>query len=130
LSRWERFIGFLVCVLGAVACFLISFFIGLPFLAVKPSKFAVSFSLGSLLFMAGFMVLQGPINHLKHMFSKDRLPFTTCYLTSLGLTLYFALARKSYFGSLICAIVQIIALASYFAAYFPGGISTLRFGAR
>lgn len=47
LSRWERFSGFLLCTLGAAACFLISFFIGLPLLALKPRKFAVSFSLGS-----------------------------------------------------------------------------------
>jgi len=34
----------------------------------------------------------------------------------------------SYFGSLIGAVVQVIALLSYVLAYFPGGIQTLRFG--
>lgn len=42
LSRWERFLGFLICTAGAAACFMLSFFIGLPLLAVKPRKFAVS----------------------------------------------------------------------------------------
>ena len=41
LSRWERFLGFLICSAGAAACFSLSFFIGLPLLAVKPRKFAV-----------------------------------------------------------------------------------------
>jgi len=41
LSRWERFLGFLICSAGAAACFALSFFIGLPLLAVKPRKFAV-----------------------------------------------------------------------------------------
>lgn len=38
-----------------------------------------------------FSVLIGPINHIKHLVSKDRLPFSLVYLGSLGLTLYFAL---------------------------------------
>lgn len=38
-----------------------------------------------------FSVLIGPINHLKHLFSKDRLPFSVVYFSSLGLTLYFSL---------------------------------------
>ena len=33
----------------------------------------------------------GPINHIKHLVSKERLPFSAVYFSSLGLTLYFAL---------------------------------------
>jgi Got1/Sft2-like family len=94
-----------------------------------------------------FSVLIGPINHLKHLISKERLPFSIAYLSSLGLTLYFALGVRqspkpicsydhtnnptqphSYFGSLVGAIVQVIALVSYVLAYFPGGSQTLWFG--
>jgi hypothetical protein len=35
---------------------------------------------------------------------------------------------RSTLGTLVASIVQVIALLSYFAAYFPGGITTLRFG--
>ncbi|OBZ74919.1 Protein transport protein SFT2 [Grifola frondosa] len=91
-------------------------------------KFALAFSLGSLLVMFGFSVLIGPINHIKHLVTKERLPFSVAYLASLGLTLYFALGAHSYIGSLIGAIIQIVALASYVLAYFPGGTQTLRFG--
>lgn len=129
LSRWERFLGFLLCIGGAAACFAVSFFIGLPMLAIKPRKFAVSFSLGSVrplpflpsrswsrflrlketddgcsrccdvqvLFMVGFAVLQGPVAHLKHIFTPDRLPFTLAYFGSLILTLFFALVASSLF---------------------------------
>lgn len=38
-----------------------------------------------------FSVLIGPLNHIKHLVSKERLPFSLTYLASLGLTLYFAL---------------------------------------
>ncbi|KAI0742694.1 ER-to-golgi vesicle protein transport Sft2 [Daedaleopsis nitida] len=127
LSRWERLLGFGACLIGAAVCFLVAF-MTIPVIALRPSKFALSFSLGSLLVMFGFSVLIGPINHLKHLISKERLPFSIAYLASLGLTLYFSLGAQSYLGSLIGAIVQVVALVSYVLAYFPGGTQTLRFG--
>ncbi|KAI0085601.1 SFT2-domain-containing protein [Irpex rosettiformis] len=127
LSRWDRLLGFGGCLIGAAVCFFVSF-ITLPMIALRPSKFALSFSLGSLLVMFGFAVLIGPLAHIKHLISRERLPFSVAYLSSLGLTLYFSLGAHSYLGSLICAIVQVIALLSYIVAYFPGGTQTLRFG--
>ncbi|OCH88951.1 ER-to-golgi vesicle protein transport Sft2 [Obba rivulosa] len=127
LSRWERLLGFGGCLIGAAVCFFVAF-LTLPLLAVRPAKFALAFSLGSILVMFGFSVLIGPINHAKHLVSKERLPFSIAYITSLGLTLYFSLGAHSYIGSLIGAIVQVIALVSYVLAYFPGGTQTLRFG--
>lgn len=129
LSRWERLLGFAGCLLGAGVCFFVAF-LTLPLLAVRPHKFALAFSLGSLLVMFGFSVLIGPINHLKHLVSKERLPFSLAYLASLGATLYFSLGAHSYIGSLIGAIIQVVALLSYVLAYFPGGVQTLRFGSQ
>ncbi|KAJ7223085.1 ER-to-golgi vesicle protein transport Sft2 [Mycena pura] len=127
LSRWERLLGFGGCLVGAAVCFFVTF-ITLPFLALpgRPRKFALSFSLGSMLVMFGFSVLIGPINHLKHLVSAERLPFTLVYFSSLGLTIFFALGPHSYLGSLVCSVVQILALISYVLAYFPGGSATLR----
>ncbi|KAI9057541.1 ER-to-golgi vesicle protein transport Sft2 [Trametes sanguinea] len=127
LSRWERLLGFGACLIGAAVCFFVAF-LTLPWIALRPAKFALAFSLGSLLVMFGFAVLIGPINHLKHLFSKERLPFSIAYLASLGLTLYFSLGAHSYIGSMVGAIVQVVALVTYVAAYFPGGTQTLRFG--
>ncbi|KAF5361404.1 hypothetical protein D9758_006259 [Tetrapyrgos nigripes] len=144
LSRWERLLGFGACLIGAAVCFLVAFLTMLRYgynrqsvptgirpnlrSQSRPSKFALSFSLGSLLVMIGFSVLIGPINHLKHLVSKERLPFTFIYFSSLGLTLYFTLGLHSFFGSLICAVIQIVALVAYVLAYFPGGTQTLRMG--
>jgi hypothetical protein len=50
LSRWERFLGFLLCCAGAAVCFFVAFFT-LPLLALRPAKFAVAFSMGNLLFI-------------------------------------------------------------------------------
>ncbi|KAG1774720.1 Got1/Sft2-like family-domain-containing protein [Suillus placidus] len=91
LSRWERLLGFGACLLGAAVCFFVAF-MTLPFLAINPAKFALAFSLGSLLVMFGFSVLIGPLNHAKHLISKERLPFTLVYFASLGLTLYFSIS--------------------------------------
>ncbi|KAJ7584795.1 ER-to-golgi vesicle protein transport Sft2 [Mycena floridula] len=124
LSSWERLLGFGVCLIGASVCFFVAFLT-----LLRPSKFALSFSLGSLLVMFGFSVLIGPINHLKHLISKERLPFTLVYIGSLGATLYASLVRSSWIWSLICGAVQVIALIAYILAYFPGGSSTLRLGA-
>ena len=38
-----------------------------------------------------FALLWGPMNHLKHLFSMTRLPFTTAYFGTMFATLYFAL---------------------------------------
>ncbi|KAG1789488.1 Got1/Sft2-like family-domain-containing protein [Suillus plorans] len=127
LSRWERLLGFGACLLGAAVCFFVAF-MTLPFLAINPAKFALAFSLGSLLVMFGFSVLIGPLNHAKHLISKERLPFTLVYFSSLGLTLYFSISVHSYLGSLLAGVVQVVSLVAYVLAYFPGGTQTLRFG--
>ncbi|PPQ63455.1 hypothetical protein CVT24_004987 [Panaeolus cyanescens] len=145
LSRWERLLGFGGCLIGAAVCFFVAF-LTLPLLAIKyvqliqtlqcanqiyperPAKFALAFSLGSLLVMFGFSVLVGPINHIKHLCTKERLPFSAVYFGSLGLTLYFSLGAHSYLGSLLAGAIQVVALVAYVLAYFPGGTQTLRLG--
>lgn len=71
-----------------------------------------------------FSVLIGPINHVKHLVSKERLPFSLVYFGSLGLTLYSSLGvssiwvhecptpltfpqAHSYLGSLIFGGIQV-----------------------
>ncbi|KJA24852.1 hypothetical protein HYPSUDRAFT_135462 [Hypholoma sublateritium FD-334 SS-4] len=127
LSRWERMLAFGGCLVGAAVCFFVAF-LTLPFLPLKPAKFALSFSLGSLLVMFGFSILIGPLTHLRHLVSAERLPFSAVYFASLALTLYFALGPQSYLGSLVAGAVQVVALVAYVIAYFPGGTQTLRLG--
>ncbi len=50
------------------------------------------------------------------------------YFASLGLTLYFSLGPKWILPTMLAAVVQIVALLFYLAAYFPGGTTTLRYG--
>ncbi|EDP41840.1 hypothetical protein MGL_3842 [Malassezia globosa CBS 7966] len=103
LSHWDRFLGFIACLVGSALCFLFSFlFVQPPILLARPHKFALAFTLGSLLFMIG-------------------------YMTSMALTLYFALGAQKRLPTVLFAIMQIGCLLTYLANYFPGGVTTLRY---
>lgn len=56
-------------------------------------------SFGSLLFLASFAAVMGPMNYVYHLFSAPRLPFTAAYFGSIIMTLVFAL--KVRIGSLV-----------------------------
>ncbi|CAN6625358.1 protein transport protein Sft2p [Trichomonascus vanleenenianus] len=129
LSRWDRLLIFSICLLGAAACFALCFFL-LPLLAVKPRKFAVLWSLGSLLFIISFGVLQGPLSYLKHLTSAARLPFTIAYFGSIFATLVFSLGMRSVILTVPAIIVQILAALWYAVSYFPMGSQGLRFASR
>jgi len=50
LSQWDRLIVFGCCVLGAAACFIMAFVL-MPVLVLKPRKFVVLWTVGSILFL-------------------------------------------------------------------------------
>ena len=54
-------------------------------------------SIGSVLFLASWAVLMGPIIYVKHLISEPRLPFTAAYFGSIGMTLFSAIG--------VCALV-------------------------
>jgi len=133
LSRWDRMLVFGACNLAALVCFVICFAL-FPIMATKPSKFAVLWSVGSILFLASFAAVMGPVAYIKHLASAPRLPFTAAYFGSIGLTLYFSLGLRSVFLTIPCALVQLACLVWYLISYFPMGASGLRlastYGAR
>lgn len=88
-----------------------------------PSKFAITFSLGSGLMIASLGALKGWKEMFGSMASKERLPFTAAYVGSLLATLYAALAMQSYVLSLLSCVAQVVTLVYYVASFFPGGAS-------
>jgi len=133
LSRWDRLLAFTACNLGAAACFVLCFFM-FPVLSLRPRKFAVLWTVGSLLFLSSWAILQGPVNYAKHLLSAPRLPFTAAYFGSIGLTLFSSISLHSTILTMLAAICQLVALAWYLVSYFPMGSTGLRyasqFGAR
>ena len=88
-----------------------------------PSKFAITFSVGSALILASLGALKGWQQMFGQMASKERLPFTAAYIGSLVATLYASLMMRSYVFSLLSCVAQVITLVYYVASFFPGGAS-------
>lgn len=129
LSRVQRLIGFSICVSLGIFFFSAAMFL-LPVLLLKARKFSLLFTLGSLFLILSFSFLWGPVNHLKHLFSKDRLIFTCTYFGTLFMTLYFAMARHSTPWTVLFAVLQLIALIWFLLSYIPGGYTGISFFTR
>ncbi|KAF2686609.1 SFT2-domain-containing protein [Lentithecium fluviatile CBS 122367] len=131
LSRWDRMLVFGGLLLAALALFATC--IGLlftPIFLLKPSKLAILWSMGSILFLAAFAVMNGPKAFALHLASAPRLPFTAAYFGSIALTLFCSLKLHSFFLTFIAMVVQLGALVFYLVSYFPMGTTGLRFAAR
>ncbi|KAG5546753.1 hypothetical protein RHGRI_018808 [Rhododendron griersonianum] len=105
----------------------IAFTMFLPVIVLVPQKFALCFTLGCCLIIGSFFALKGPKNQLEHMLSKERLPFTLGFLSTMVGTIYVSMALHSYILSVLFSILQVIALAYYAVSYFPGGSAGMKF---
>lgn len=99
----------------------------LPVMVVMPRKFAICFTLGCLFIILSFFALKGPKNQLLHMASKERLPLTIGFFTSMAATIYVSMVLRSYLLSVIFSGVQVVALLYYVVSYFPGGSAGMKF---
>lgn len=124
LSRWDRMLIFALTFGGSACCYLICIFL-FPVLALKPRKFALLWSLGSILFLVSFGVLQGFQAYLLHLCSSTRIIFTVVFITSIILTLVSSLSLKSTLLLIIFAVIQLISALWYTVSYFPLGKQTL-----
>ncbi|KAK1828233.1 protein transport protein SFT2 [Podospora conica] len=125
LSRWDRYLIFGACNLGALACFVICFAL-FPVLSLKPRKLVVLWTLGSILFLSSFAAIMGPWQYVAHLASTPRLPFTAAYFGSLGLTIYFSMGLHNTILTLFSALFQLACLIWYLVSYFPMGSTGLR----
>lgn len=129
MNYQQRFKVFCGLILLSALFFALGFFVGLPMMAVRPQKFALSFTFGSLTFMSSFAILRGPQVHFISMFQSERLPFTIVYLFSMFMTLYCTFhtyGPKAYVLVMACSILQIMALLWYLVTFLPGGSQGLK----
>ena len=75
LTKKQRIIGFMTSLILGMICFGLAVSL-LPLLMLNPRKFSLLFSLGSAFTLSSFSFLWGPYNHLVHLLSRERLPFT------------------------------------------------------
>lgn len=128
LTWFQRMAGFSICIAGGLACFMIAFFVGIPLIVGRPSKFAVSFTLGSLLWMASFAILRGPMTHLRALVSKERILFTITYFGSMAFVLVASLYLRSQLLTLVGTVIEGFAFLWYFASYSPFSGGSIRLG--
>mmetsp|Transcript_13274 Transcript_13274/g.25350 ORF Transcript_13274/g.25350 Transcript_13274/m.25350 type:complete len:253 (-) Transcript_13274:1126-1884(-) len=124
MNYQQRFQIFCVCLLLSCVFFGLGFFVGVPLLTVRPQKFALSFTCGSITFMSSFAILKGPYEHFKSMLAYDRIHFTVVYLGSMMMTLYLTFTvggAQGYLLVLGASALQLLALLWYLVTFLPGG---------
>lgn len=97
-------------------------------LAIRPQKFALSFTFGSILFMGSFAILKGPMAHLKSLFVREQILFTTIYFMSIFMTLYLTFTYGGASGYVLvmgASGCQLMALLWYLISFLPGGSAGL-----
>ncbi|TGZ74886.1 hypothetical protein CRM22_000694 [Opisthorchis felineus] len=130
-SRRQRLLGFVLCLLAASFCLCLAMaflpLIGTPF-GIR--KYVLLHTLGSILLIGSFSFLWGPWNHLKSMFSRERLAFTLSFLFSLFAGLYAVLVWHSALCAGLALLVQISLICWQIVDSIPGGQAGLRAIAR
>ncbi|XP_031841034.1 uncharacterized protein LOC116430694 [Nomia melanderi] len=129
MTRMQRLIMFIVCFSMGVLCFCLSAMY-IPVLLLKARKFALLYTLGSVFFLSSFCFLLGPLSYLKSLFTAERRCFTVSYFATLIGTLYFALHLQSTPLTVLCAVLQLIAMLSFLVSHIPGGTKGLMFFTR
>ncbi|VFQ62105.1 unnamed protein product [Cuscuta campestris] len=114
--------------LGAGVFFIfLAFTMFLSVMVIMPQKFAICFTIGCSFIIGSFFALKGPKNQLSHMISKERLPFTAGFVSSMVGTIYFSMVMQSYVLCVLFSVMQVLALSYYAISYFPGGSAGLKF---
>ena len=129
MNYQQRFQAFSVLLLLSALFFALGFFVGVPMLTIRPQKFALSFTCGSVTFMGSFAILKGPYEHAASMVTRERLPFTTVYVGSMLLTLYLTFTvggAQGYLLVLAASTMQLFALMWYLITFLPGGATGMR----
>lgn len=116
LTFQQRVIGFCVC-LGIGALVSVLSFITLW--NKEYLEFAVLNTLGNVFAVCSSLFLAGPKKQLKKMFEETRLIATIMFLSMMVLTFIAALAIKWVWLTIICCILQYLAMGWYGLSYIP-----------
>lgn len=82
-------------------------------------------SMGSLLFVVSFGILQGPHAYVRHLLSRERFVFTVVFFGSVLFTIYASVVMKSTIITILSSVVELFAVLYYTVSYFPFGATTL-----
>lgn len=130
-SRLKNFF-ILLFVAGFLFVFAFSF---LPVILLFPQKFALLFSLASLVMQVALSYLKNSfVEYLQALFSKENAIVSGVYFASMFFTLYAAGVLGSYLIVIVACAVQGFAILWYVFSMFPGGktgfLSLFKYGMR
>ena len=117
----RRFRAFALLLVTSMVMFGLAFTLGLPILVIRPQKFALAFTTGSIFFCTALAVVRGVGPFLRSFLTSKRLPYALAYALTLLLTLWAACIRRSYILTVVFASVQIGGLAWTALMNMPGG---------
>lgn len=117
LSWSTRIKGFLICfILGCALSILASC---LLFLHNGLLIFGLLYTLGNILSLVSTCFLMGPVKQIKKMFAKTRVIATILVLVMIVLTLICALVLHNTGLTILCVVIQFLALTWYSISYIP-----------
>ncbi|KAJ3017976.1 UNVERIFIED_CONTAM: Vesicle transport protein SFT2B [Siphonaria sp. JEL0065] len=116
LTRTQRFYGFGICFGVGV---LLSVLSTLLLTTANVGGFAVLYTFGNIVSIVSTGFLVGFIQQFKKMFDSSRLAAALIFLGSMIATLIVAFTLHSFLLTIICCIIQMLALFWYSASYIP-----------
>jgi len=122
LTAMQRFQVAVGLGLASGLLFAMALFVFLPMVIFVPGKFALSFSIASVLLIMAVAFLRGPRKTLTGLVAREKAVFTAGYMLSLCLTLFATIVSPSYLLVIFSAGLQVIALAWFVASHIPGGV--------
>lgn len=93
---------------------------------IRPSKFALSFTFGSICAMGAFAMLKGPAAYLSGLMELKKLPLTGAYVLTLVSTLYSCLVLGNYILVVCSSVLQLVTLSAFALSALPGGQNSLK----
>eukprot|EP00180_Rhodochaete_pulchella_P001796 Plantae.Rhodophyta-Rhodochaete_pulchella.ctg270.p1 GENE.Plantae.Rhodophyta-Rhodochaete_pulchella.ctg270~~Plantae.Rhodophyta-Rhodochaete_pulchella.ctg270.p1 ORF type:complete len:188 (-),score=21.28 Plantae.Rhodophyta-Rhodochaete_pulchella.ctg270:192-755(-) len=126
MTQTQRMVAFLMCfATGALMIAMAVSFV--PIIAIKPMKFALSFTLGNLLALFSTMFLVGPKAQLQSMFHPVRSTAALAYIGAVLVTLHTAIygGKLRYITVVVSVVIEMLALIWYSASYVPFGRSLI-----
>lgn len=87
---------------------------------IRPSKFALSFTFGSMCLMTAFAMLKGPAAFLAGLLEPKRLALTTAYFFSLGTLIIFPNDRYGFVVLLKLVLLTPLAGATLYSCLVLG----------
>lgn len=120
LSYKTRILGWLICsIVGMVLSLIVSLIF--VFSAFDVVAYAILYSIGQILSIAGTCFLSTPAGHCKDMKKKHRIIPSIVYFLSIILTIVIAVATQITGLVLLFLIIQVFAYYWYTISFIPFG---------